>query len=257
MGMLAQRYAQYPVAYEIWNEANRAASFAGSATAYSQMTCAAYRTIKSQGSDITVVMGATAGTDLGWLTTVLAAGSAQCFDAVSTHPYTWGSDPFSRPSTFQPTSPAATVHSLMTSYGVGSKPIWFTEFGWPASLNATAPTFEHEATLQQQADFTERFLRWTAANNPYVTVAMTYTALDIGNKKTTFEGYMGVLGTDFTPKPVYDRLEALYSSAPVSTAAYTRSSCSTDSSAGARRGPRLARRTRSTCLLGAMANTRA
>ncbi|MCU1595714.1 MAG: Cellulase (glycosyl hydrolase family 5) [Frankiales bacterium] len=212
MGLLAQRYAKYPVAYEVWNEANRPATFAGSTATYAQMTCASYAAIKAQGSSIPVVMGATSGTDVTWLGSVLAAGSANCFDVISTHPYSLGKTAYALPASFQPTSTTASVHNLMVSYKVGNKPVWFTEFGWPATLDSLVPSYSGEVTLTEQADYTERFLRWTAANNPYVKVAMMYTALDIADKAGSYEAYMGMLGTDFTQKPVYDRLVSLYAS---------------------------------------------
>jgi len=91
-----------------------------SAEEYFGLLKASYPAIKQACPDDTVVGVCTAGTDLGYIETVLKLGGAKYMDAMSIHPYRY------------PGSPEAThfvdemqkCYDLMCKYGMEGKKLW-------------------------------------------------------------------------------------------------------------------------------------
>lgn len=116
-------------AVEVWNEYNGAFNHGPAgmnrAETYSRMLRAAYRAIKRERPNVVVVGGATSGVPLPYWEKLLASGALDSMDALSVHPYRYGSPPEGMEED------VAALQSLVRSRGHGSvKPVWVTEFGW-------------------------------------------------------------------------------------------------------------------------------
>ena len=87
---------------------------------------------------------------------------------------------------------------LMVSAG-DDKPIWLTEFGWSTTTNDA-----WGVTLAQQADYLTRAYQ-VVEQDPYVQVAIYYNLRNNWWSKdaNTWEDKLGLLRTNFTPKPGY------------------------------------------------------
>jgi hypothetical protein len=104
--------------------------------AYARLLKIAYAAAKRADPTCTVLGVCTAGTDLGYIETVLKQGTAQSMDALSIHPYRYPGSP-EKTSFVQEVTRA---HDLMTKYGIGDKPIWLTEIGWPTQKDPAGVT---------------------------------------------------------------------------------------------------------------------
>ena len=124
-----QHYGPQIKAVEIWNEYN--GSFAKGpaaqdrAATYAKMLQHAYLAIKQIRPDVTVVGCSTAGVPLPFLEKVFQHGGLKYMDAISIHPYRYGSTPEGIENDL------ARLTALTKQYNNGQpKPIWVTEVGW-------------------------------------------------------------------------------------------------------------------------------
>lgn len=123
--------------YEIWNEANISAFNKNGATPedYAELSKCAYRIIKEIDPGCTVLGLGTAVKDglfidYEWTKRVFAAGGGEAMDAFSIHPYEWS-------GTFRDKAwieSASILHELMAEYGLESKEVWITEFGFSSYI---------------------------------------------------------------------------------------------------------------------------
>lgn len=116
-------------AVEIWNEYNGAFNHgpagANRAAGYSRMLRAAYLAIKRERPDVIVVGGATSGIPLPYWERLMSAGALENMDALSVHPYRYGSPPEGIEAD------VAALERLVLKHNSGNpKPIWVTEIGW-------------------------------------------------------------------------------------------------------------------------------
>ncbi len=101
------------------------------------------------------------------------------------------------------------IHELMTRYGDGDKPIWFTEFGWSVRANhAGLPFWELGVTPQEQAAYLTRALALVESRYPYVERAFWYKDAARSGENELQSGY-GLLAADLAPRPAYAALKAL------------------------------------------------
>ena len=209
-GWAADHFKGRVAAWEIWNEPNDG-FFKGTAADYAKLLKAAYPAIKAADPASKVVFGGPTHNDAAWIEKVYEAGGAGNFDVMATHPYTG-------PSDLAPEAPddgnkwriahVAVVYDLMKKWGDGDKKIWFTEFGWSSHpTQPGAPNWMNGVTLEQQADYMVRALRYIGSNFPYVTNVFWYNErnTDTGNIHTD---NFGLLYRDLTPKPAYLAIKA-------------------------------------------------
>ena len=127
---------------------------------------------------------------------------------LSVHPY----DPIGPeppgPS-WEPPVTLGPVYDVMVENGDGSKPIWITEFGWYANATPGAPVPPGGVTVQEQADYTQRYIEELDAGYPYVTNVMVYNGTD-SQGTAPDEEYAGVLTSNLQPKAVYSALVSMY-----------------------------------------------
>lgn len=122
---VALRYRGRVRYYEIWNEPNLTRFFSGSVEAMRDLTCAAYRTIKSVDPEALVV--SPAATEMGkgvkWLQEFFERGGHECVDIVGFHFYT-----YAHHGPEEMVTHMRAVTALARKYG---RPrIWNTETGW-------------------------------------------------------------------------------------------------------------------------------
>jgi len=139
-------------AIEIWNEPNfqymipngrpRAQVEAAREALYAKLLPATYAAVKARWPDVTVVGfgagGASAG-DIRFFQHVhaLSPKVGGSYDVLSTHPYSRPAPPeawsVKRWGAYNMAANNVTIRKIMAANGAGSKPIWYTEIGWPIS----------------------------------------------------------------------------------------------------------------------------
>lgn len=111
---------------EIWNEANVGFFKGSDPVVYAKTLKASYEAVKEADPSILVAYTGTAGVPHDWIRKTFAAGATNCFDIMNVHPY---SHP-GRPEGAMDRN-TEKLRVLMAEFGIGDKPIWFTEIGWP------------------------------------------------------------------------------------------------------------------------------
>jgi Cellulase (glycosyl hydrolase family 5) len=214
-GALAQRFGTKVAAYEIWNEEDSSAWWAGgpNPAAYTQLLKAAYPAIKAANPNATVVLGGLTGNDFEFLEGVYAAGGKGSFDAVGVHtdtacdvisPYDFVRGAGNR-MIADSFLAYREVHAVMLANG-DDKPIWMTELSWRttsatcaegafAGQKAGGVTEEEQATFLQQAYH-------CLAQAPYVQVALWFPLEDEGAVTS------GLLRSNGTRKPAFAAMQA-------------------------------------------------
>jgi len=123
---VGQRYKGKIKEYQIWNEPSDKTHYSGTVAQLVEMTCDAYRILKTIDPEIKVVSAGSAGggRHIKYLDDFLAAGGAQCIDVVAHHFYV----PRFGPEAMVPQ--IREVRQVMQRQGVGGLPLWTTEIGW-------------------------------------------------------------------------------------------------------------------------------
>lgn len=124
---LVKRYGEYWPAYEIWNEPNSPFFWKRDPSAwdYARLLEVTYKAIHEIKPDATVVFGGLAGVPVSFLNEALEAGAGEYCDALAVHPYAT-----------EPEEAAAKIddaREALKAHGVGDKPVWVTEMGYPTS----------------------------------------------------------------------------------------------------------------------------
>ncbi|MBI5930242.1 MAG: hypothetical protein HY862_13100 [Chloroflexi bacterium] len=130
-------------AVEVHNEPNLQAEWPGPPNAwqYTQMLRVVYTEIKAVAPQLIVVSAGLAPTvttpsrdaitDVDFAREMFENGAGDYFDAFGYHPYGYNAPPEDAPNArtlnYRRTE---MLRDLMVEYGLGSKPIWLTEFGW-------------------------------------------------------------------------------------------------------------------------------
>lgn len=123
---VAARYKGKIEAYQIWNEPSDKVHFTGTLQQMVELTCEAYRVLKSVDPTAKVVSPGTAGggRHIQYLNDFLAAGGAKCVDVVAHHFYV----PRFGPEEMAPI--IRQVREVMRKQNVAHLPLWNTETGW-------------------------------------------------------------------------------------------------------------------------------
>jgi hypothetical protein len=222
----AARYAGKVDAWEVWNEPNEPYSMTGTDPAkYAALLRAAYPAVHAGDPNAQVVFGGPSENDAPWIAKAYAAGIHGSFDVMATHPYMGPSNDAPETAddgTIYKLTHVAAVHNLMTQYGDGAKPIWFTEFGWSSHANTSGmANWEWGVTPQAQADYLVRTLKLLKASYPYVTNAFWYEASDQNTGTTANIDNYGLLTSSFAPKPAYTAVQTYLASLAVPAPAPT------------------------------------
>ena len=116
---------------EIWCEPNVERFFAGgNPRDYVETLKVAYAAVKSVDPSVRVAFGGLSHIPLDYIRAALIAGAGECFDIMNVHPY-------SHPHTPEGSIDVGleALKSLMSEFGVGDRPIWVTELGYPTHAN--------------------------------------------------------------------------------------------------------------------------
>jgi len=209
------RYGSKLAALELWNEPNlpdflRAAD---PAAAYAPLVKAGYVGAKQGDASVPVLAGSLARADAPFLTRLYDQGIKGFYDGISIHPYNEQRDPAAvidakwAQYTFQ--AGTQLVHDTQLAHG-DSTPIWATEFGWSTCAGGSNWCVSEAV----QAAYTPKAFR-LLANMPYVKAGIVYNLRDKGTDPVGIESNYGLLKRDYTPKPAYAALKALFT-APAS-----------------------------------------
>jgi hypothetical protein len=178
------------------------------------------------------------------------------FDVMATHPYMGVADaPPETPDdgSIWTISHVAAVHDLMVRNGDGSKPIWFTEFGWSSHDNwAGIENWNRGVTPDQQADYFVRTIKYVATNYPYVTNLFWYEERNNTSGNIQLDNY-GLMTHDLVAKPAYDSIKSFLTGG--STATSTTSTASTSTTASTTTAPTTTASTSTTTSTSSTAST--
>lgn len=123
---VALRYKGRISEYEIWNEPSDKSHYTGTVEKLVELSCEAYRTLKSIDPAIRVVSPASAGSGrhVQYLDSFLRNGGASCIDVVAHHFYVYRFGPEAMVPLIRE------VRAVMKRNGVSALPLWNTETGW-------------------------------------------------------------------------------------------------------------------------------
>jgi hypothetical protein len=132
---VAMRYKGRIQEYQIWNEPSDKSHFSGSLPKIVELTCEAFKILKSIDPGVRVVSPGSAGGGhhIKYLEEFLAGGGNRCIDVVAHHLYV----PRFGPEAMIPI--IREVRSVMRRTGVAQLPLWNTETGWWISNTEGGP----------------------------------------------------------------------------------------------------------------------
>ena len=133
---VATRYKDDFYFWEVYNEPNVKIFWkedSPKGADYAKLLERSWREIKSADPSSKVLYSGTAGVPLDFIEDSLKAGAGKYFDIMNIHPYNWGWG--GRPEAIA--GEVEKLRKLMDRYGIGDKPIWITEVGWPTSAVAS------------------------------------------------------------------------------------------------------------------------
>jgi hypothetical protein len=190
---IAQRWAGKVAAYEIWNEEDASAWWAGAPdpAAYTRLLQAAYPAVKSADPAAKVVLGGLTGNDYNFLQGVYQAGGKGYFDAIGVHTDT--ACDVNSPFTFLRDNDGQIdqdsfigyreVHATEVANG-DDVPIWMTEMSWRTTSavcgeGAFAGQKPEGVSEGQQAEYLTQAYH-CLAQAPYVQLGLWYPIDDEG-----------------------------------------------------------------------------
>jgi len=223
MTALASRYKGKVAAYEIWNEPNLYYEWGNGEpdpARYTEMLKAAYSAVKAVDPNALIITGglattgdgsATAYGDLAFLQAMYNAGAQGYFDAVGSHPYTFGRAPDEVDPWGLSLSRVAEQHQVMVDNGDGDTPIWITEMGW--IIENSWEMGEHETSAvseQEQARYLSGAYAKIRSDWPFVRAAFLFN-LDFSTvpwyPAAEPMRWYSILNPDRTPRPAYTTLK--------------------------------------------------
>jgi hypothetical protein len=246
MGYVAGRYAGQVDAWEVWNEPNHRYYWywdTQDPADYVPLLKASYTAIKAADPSTKVLIGGLAFNDYPWLEGAYAAepNLGNYFDVVSLHPYTYTAPPeaIERNGDGRMTKesfPAyREVRKTLVDHGDSDKPIWLTEIGWSKCSKPPQWCLDSEATV---ADYLTRAYR-LIEQDPYVQVGLWYMLRNSwwAHDADTWEEQLGLMRTDFSPKPSYFAFRNYGAAGSTGSAGLSSGSTGSTSAAGALRAP--------------------
>lgn len=236
---MANRYKGKVAAYQIWNEQNLAVENGGSVSSteyYMDMLVGAALAIKAADPSTLIVSGSPASTETNWPTVAMSdlrffegmfrdPRFAQVVDIVGVHPG-GASNP---PDTLWPSKPGPgpnyvtsrefyfrrveDVRVLMLQYGLMTKPVWATEFGWATWNTSAGYEFGNQISYETQADYIvqayqyarQYYAGWMTGMFVWnLNFAISWRAAgNAFHEQASF----GVLNGDWSPRPAYIALK--------------------------------------------------
>ncbi|HEY7438559.1 MAG TPA: hypothetical protein VIC35_04130 [Acidimicrobiia bacterium] len=201
--------------WSIWNEPNNPA-FAQpkpDPQHYTDMLRAAYPAIKDADPTATVITGGTAPepnardgssySPVTWLTDLYTDGAKGYFDAVGHHPYMFPVNPLDA-QPWNAFTQTLSLHNVMAWFGDAEKKIWGTEVGAPTgdAKNALSPSNQAKWVFDYYTGWNSTFASFTGQ--------LSYFQLrDSGTNPASWEQNMGLVTTNWAPKPAYGELQAV------------------------------------------------
>lgn len=180
--------------FEIWNEWNGSFGNGLGVKEYYALLQAAYKAVKEANPNATVLGGAVAASDYGWLGELLKLGGGDYMDAISFHPYTNAG-----PEGAQFAETMVRVKQQFKDLGF-TKPMWISEVGWSSGNH----------TEVEQAAFAVQVKTLLLANPGVVDKIFWYDSLNDGMNKEDYESNFGLLSQrgPYAAKPAYAALAA-------------------------------------------------
>lgn len=181
-------------AYEIWNEPDIKYFNTKDATAadYTEMLKAAYRTIKNNDPDVTVLGGAIAF-ETDFIDGMMKTGAGDYMDGLSVHYYLGKGAPEKRSR-----NRLDEYRDVLINYGFDKMPVWVTETGW-ANSNVDEQT--QAQYIIRNAVFYDEFLLDYGIEGQYFTYELQDSSITsdiLGGEE--YENSLGLYKNDFTPK---------------------------------------------------------
>ncbi len=140
--------------------------------------------------------------EIDYLTALYEAGFKGTFDALAVHTYGFRYPPDDLPAPDRLNfRRLELLRAIMVAYGDGDKPIVVTESGWndhPRWTNAVRPS--------QRITYTIEALEYAEAHWPYVQHVCLW-AFRYPSPTYSYPDYYTLVGSDFTPKPIYTELQ--------------------------------------------------
>jgi hypothetical protein len=187
MTALATRYKGRVAAYEIWNEPNlhyEWGNFTPDPAAYTELLKAASTAVKAVDPDAMIISGGLATTgdgsptaygDLDFLQGMYDAGAAGHFDALGSHPYTFGNPPDEIDPWGLSLARVEDQRQIMLDNGDTGTPIWITELGWALDTSWNLGEHKkHTVTEAEQARFLADAYRKIQTDWPFVEAAFLF-----------------------------------------------------------------------------------
>lgn len=218
VGAFVERYRGRVDHIIIWNEPNLNFEWGNRPAdpdAYTELLRLSYLAAKAANPDVVVMNGALAPTlaapggaeggwdDLDYLQRMYEAGAADYFDALAVHNYPYGQAPQAPPA------PDALnfrrlelMRDIMRRYGDEAKAVFITETGWNDH-----PRFRDAVSVVERIQYTIQMYRYVATEYPYVD-AVCLWHFRLPAPTNSYPDYFTLVTPDFTPKPIYDALQA-------------------------------------------------
>jgi hypothetical protein len=187
MGVVAARYPGRVAVYELWNEPNLRREWRGEPldpALFVALIRAGSQAIRAADPSANLISGAPAVTGINdgetavddrvYLQGMVAAGVGDWVDGIGVHPYGFANPPEERWDDSGHHAPSHNNHpsfffrdtledyrAILNGGGLGSLPLWVTEFGWPSidglgSVDTTGWEYARDVTEAQQAEYTVR-----------------------------------------------------------------------------------------------------
>ena len=186
------RYKGRVPAWQVWNEPNLEQFWKDpNPRDYARLLKATYPVIKQTDPQALVVWGGTSVLDWGFLEPALRE-AGDCFDVMAIHPYGY-EDPRA-PEAYIPDA-LEELRVLLGKHGLGGKPLWFTEWGWPSH------TGRRGMTDYQQGQYIVR--AYLMALTAGLERGFWYEFQERRETDEENEDAFGILEYDLKPKPAY------------------------------------------------------
>jgi hypothetical protein len=227
---VAARYQGRIAAYEIWNEPNLNYEWGyrrPDPAEYTALLQSAYRAIKVVDPAALVISGGLAPTgdgnppeawgDLDYLAGMYRAGAQGYFDALGSHPYSFGRPPDFDHADEITFSRIVRQRQIMLDYDDGQTPIWITEMGWVLATHWDLGEF-HSGGIDEvaQAEALRRAYEKLESEWPWVEAAFLFN-LDFSTAPwypaAEQMRWYAILNPDRTPRPAYTALREYRSDA--------------------------------------------
>jgi hypothetical protein len=215
MASLAARYRGRVDAYEIWNEADEPAFWAGAPDppGYVSLLRDSYRAIKAADPAAKVVFSPLTGNNYGFVDAAYRAGAKGYFDVMAVHTDT--ACLVAGPAEYYRDEGRIarfvflgyrTVREVMLAHA-DDKPIWMTEFGWSAtSRRCDRGRWAGQKDAGVPEPTQAQFLRQAyhcMQEDPYLEVAMWFNSRDLVGDGSELDSY-GLRRADGSHRPAYD-----------------------------------------------------